>query len=943
MNPLPHASLEQAHKPADDLRTILQERDRLRGERETLRHAVDHRDDTIKDHVELDYVLQSFLRSVEGSRFWRWLQPLRGAVRWLRPIRFDAAALIPWRQIERTADAAEFAVTGTSAHFLAPCLLPKGWLKVTLRMSSDTAGFVELRADTGKRIRGARTLERMEIHGQLDREFYVYLDRSVKALQLMPLDAPGNIRIDKFHVATVAPPVALAEGLRRRAGGLGRGLMRSAGLLMRGRIAELARQPKDGLSNKKLNIVYVLKFVGLCGGVKVVLEHASRLQARGHNVCIYHLGGEHTWFSRQVPEQFFETPDDLREALAAFRGIKVATWYETAPWVAESLAEGDRGYYLVQDIEDSYATNAAEAQSALATYQLPLTIITEGHWVRDQLSTRFARESVFVSIGLDHQRFFPAPALVDTQRILTQARTWSGGGWAGEWLKGWATARDAVALCRQHNPKTALTTFSLEKKPEMPVELSHIHFQEPSDPLLTELYRQAGIYLMTSNHEGFGLTAAEAMACGCPVVTTAAQGNEEFCIDGVTALVAPAGDAEAVAEKLLRLQRDPHLARRLVENARNLITTYTWDRVIDRLEGEFLGMPVPEIVIPAIEPQAYDNDAVPRALPALQAAVRPAFAKSTLPKSEVNRSWAGEYPQMPLRPATCECTIVIPTINTSRLVEQCIRSCRAQLPKKARVEFIVVDDGSPERAVRQELRRLSKELDFRLIFNGQNLGFSASVNRGLRASRGKYVVLCNNDIQFFQPWLEPLRCAFAEDARIGIVGGRLLFPDGTIQHAGMDKIPGQLVWPHTNGGQKGDLPAALKSQYVWSVTGAFYAIRRSTLRRLGGLSTGFCTAYEDLDYSLNAWTHGVRVLYSGDIAATHVEGGTRGAQPKEKATKPLVWSQRQDAGQAYFERKWDFLRGIESFETLELLGERQRGDTLTNVSGTRAEALPASI
>lgn len=827
-------------------------------------------------------------------------------MRWVKPIRFGAQALIPWRQIERTADASEFVAVGDSPHFLVPCLLPKGWLHVKLRMTTDTPGFVELRADAGKRIKGARTLRRMEIHDQLDCEFRVYLDRPVKAIQLAP--PGGRVRIEEFQVQTVSPPVAWAGEARRK-------------------MNEMRIPAGEG---EKLNIVYVLKYVGLCGGVKVVLEHASRLQARGHNVCLYHLGGDQAWFPRQVPEQFFETPDELRDALKAFRGVKVATWYETAPWVAESLSKGDKGYYLVQDIEDSYATNAAEAQTALSTYQLPLTIITEGLWVRDQLETRFGRDSVFVSIGLDHQRFCPAPAQVDTERILTQARTWSGGGWAGEWLKGWATARDAVALCVQKNPRTALTTFSLEKKPEMPVDISHIHFQEPSDALLTELYRKAGIYLMTSNHEGFGLTAAEAMACGCPVVTTAAQGNEEFCIDGVTALVAPAGDAEAVAEKCLRLQSDPHLARRLVENAKALIGTYTWDRVIDRLEREFLGEEGPEIVIPALQPQSYD-DATPLPLPTstptpIRRSVKPAFAKPTLPRNAVNRSWAGEYPTMSLRPAAFDCSIIIPTINTSSLIEQCIRSCREQLPAKARVEFIVVDDGTPDRATRNELRRLSKELDFRLLFNGQNLGFSASVNRGLRHSRGKIAVLCNNDIKFTQPWLEPLKAAFAEDPRIGIVGARLLFPDGTIQHAGMDKIPGQLVWPHTLGGQPGDSPGALKSQYVWSVTGAFYAIRRSTLKRLGGLSTGFCTAYEDLDYSLTAWTHGIRVLYCGDIVAVHVEGGTRGAKPQEKEAKPLVWSQRQDAGQAYFERKWDFLRGVESFETLELLGERQMVD-----------------
>src|SRR5262249_35113684 len=88
---------------------------------------------------------------------------------------------------------------------------------------------------------------------------------------------------------------------------------------------------------RPLNIVYVLRTAGLCGGVKVVLEHASRLCARGHNALIYCLDADTAWFDREVPVRAFGDIGILKQALAQFRGIKVATWHETAPWVAESL------------------------------------------------------------------------------------------------------------------------------------------------------------------------------------------------------------------------------------------------------------------------------------------------------------------------------------------------------------------------------------------------------------------------------------------------------------------------------------------------------------------------------------------------------------------------------------------------------------------------------
>src|SRR5204863_10112787 len=99
----------------------------------------------------------------------------------------------------------------------------------------------------------------------------------------------------------------------------------------------------------------------------------------------------------------------------------------------------------------------------------------------------------------------------------------------------------------------------------------------PSDDQLRELYSQAGVYLMSSNHEGFGLTAAEAMACGCPVVSTRSDGNEEFCRDGFTALTAPAGDYETLARHCLTLMHNPDYADRLARNAREFIQQYSWN------------------------------------------------------------------------------------------------------------------------------------------------------------------------------------------------------------------------------------------------------------------------------------------------------------------------------------------------------------------------------
>jgi GT2 family glycosyltransferase/glycosyltransferase involved in cell wall biosynthesis len=647
------------------------------------------------------------------------------------------------------------------------------------------------------------------------------------------------------------------------------------------------------------DVVYVLTIVGLCGGIRVIMEHVSRLRARGYRVGVFAVCGDTDWFPRDVPVHYFGTQAELQRQLNAFRGIKVATWYETAPLVAASLRGQDRGYYMVQDIEESYCDDDEQKRRVAATYRLGLQTLSEGFWVERQLRERFGLDPVQVRIGVDFEMFQPRGGIRRPHQIMTQARTWSGGVGAGRRIKGWDIALAVIHRTWARNPKTELLTFSIEEAPAFPEGLPHQHYQRPSDRVLSELYSTAGLYLLTSRHEGFGLTPAEAMACGCPVVATRAHGNEEFCIDGQTALTADPDDLDRLTQHCLLLQNDPHFAAELGERGRRFIQEYTWDRVIDGLEREFFRKTGP------IELPPHDRSAAARVTQIMQ--LRPEELRRRIPLSDV------EYPDLELNgPAACDFTVVIPTVGSAQKVMECVSSCRRFADPQQRLQIIVVDDGCPDAEALEVLREAAKEGDFELRENRQNLGFSAAVNHGLRQARGEFLLVCNNDILFDRPWMHAVRRAFDYDPRVGIVSARLLYPDGwTIQHAGTEKAPGHLAYGHSFHRARADLPAAKEPRYVWYATGALLALRRSTVQRLGGLSTGYGLAYEDLDYCLRAWLMGVRVLYWAEFTARHQEGGTRGASDEQKRTRPLVWLLREDSGRAYFHRKWAPMQNVE--------------------------------
>jgi hypothetical protein len=111
-----------------------------------------------------------------------------------------------------------------------------------------------------------------------------------------------------------------------------------------------------------LRIVYVTEDTGVGGGHRDVFEHLNRLQARGHSVSLYTLGGEPRWFSLEAPVRSFDTYEDLSAALATEDAIKVATWWRTAPFVWRASVVRGVPVYFVQDIETSYYGDDPEMQ-----------------------------------------------------------------------------------------------------------------------------------------------------------------------------------------------------------------------------------------------------------------------------------------------------------------------------------------------------------------------------------------------------------------------------------------------------------------------------------------------------------------------------------------------------------------------------------------------------
>ncbi|MDD5317640.1 MAG: glycosyltransferase family 2 protein [Candidatus ainarchaeum sp.] len=198
-----------------------------------------------------------------------------------------------------------------------------------------------------------------------------------------------------------------------------------------------------------------------------------------------------------------------------------------------------------------------------------------------------------------------------------------------------------------------------------------------------------------------------------------------------------------------------------------------------------------------------------------------------------------------------------------------LRPCLSALAKHGKgVEVIVVDNGSSDGS-----RQMVEDLFPGVVLekNRENMGFAKASNQGIRRASGEFVVLMNNDVEVGPGWQAGLLDA-ARQGKAGIAGGKLLFPDGRIQHAGCMVRPWGIERIGYGERDDGRFDARREVDYV---TGALMLVKREVIEKIGLLDEEFSPAYyEETDYCWRARKAGFRVVYAPETVAIHGESGT---------------------------------------------------------------------
>jgi GT2 family glycosyltransferase len=218
-----------------------------------------------------------------------------------------------------------------------------------------------------------------------------------------------------------------------------------------------------------------------------------------------------------------------------------------------------------------------------------------------------------------------------------------------------------------------------------------------------------------------------------------------------------------------------------------------------------------------------------------------------------------------------ECSIVIPVYNRAELTRQCLDVLLREPPTRTTAEIVVVDDGStePQHSI---VEAYGDRVSF--VRHERNMGFAAACNDGAAASSGRWLVFLNNDTFPQVGWLDSLVHYAEEHPRAAAVGSKLVFPNDTIQHAGV--VICQDLYPrHVYAGFPADHPAVNRSRAFQSVTAACVLICRNAFVEAGGFDTAFRNGYEDVDLCLRLGERGYEIHYCHSSVVYHLESVSR--------------------------------------------------------------------
>ena len=273
-------------------------------------------------------------------------------------------------------------------------------------------------------------------------------------------------------------------------------------------------------------------------------------------------------------------------------------------------------------------------------------------------------------------------------------------------------------------------------------------------------------------------------------------------------------------------------------------------------------------------------------------------------------------------------SILIPSCDHGADLRTCVDSIYRKTTY-ADFEVLIIENNSKEDGTFRLYEQLQKEHpdNLRVLYwKGTGFNYSALNNFGAKEATGEYLLLLNNDTEVITPrWLEEM-VMYAQQERVGCVGVKLLYPDNTIQHAGIGF--GYLTLAahmHKNFpvGHPGYMGRLVYAQDVYAVTAACLMVRKSVYDEVNGLDESFAVAFNDVDFCVRVREAGYTNVFTPFAQLYHYESKSRGldeSPAKRKRFESEVkrfqqrWAKQLAAGDPCLNPNFDLMKEDFTFD-----------------------------
>lgn len=360
-----------------------------------------------------------------------------------------------------------------------------------------------------------------------------------------------------------------------------------------------------------IKINFVMYSTGRTGGTRTLLNYVKELANLGHEVTITSMYYSH-WFD--LPESVTIISKNTKFSLYLFYAkslyarkvgktnidyhitilkklyhmspksdINVATFFPTA-YVASWLKEKSVPFYTLMHMPEYFAADEIEKQFFYDTLFLKLHSTVNSSWLQNRVFEETGLKFPMINMGAtDTKIFYPLIKPLDKKNGNIDIVALGKGG-----FKNSMGIFESIQKVRREIPYRKIKLHYFGSKPPKGIafdgSLNFFH-RNLSDEDLAELYRKSDIQVTFSNAESFPLPPLEAMACGCPVITTP-YGVEDYVVDGENAIIVQPGNKDILAAKIRMLVEDKGLREKLANNGVKTAKRFDYHSQTKMLEAE---------------------------------------------------------------------------------------------------------------------------------------------------------------------------------------------------------------------------------------------------------------------------------------------------------------------------------------------------------------------